>query len=154
MILVADTSGIVVASDSRAPESEDCRRLLGEAGTVVVPPLVLAEVDHVARLRLPAPVRAALVETIVEQVRRMRFVVPEVGADVLTVAQEVRRRYADLDLDLADGVTVALAAEYRTPAVLTLDRRDFRAIRPLTPHDAFLVLPDDDRVPSGAQGRE
>lgn len=38
---------------------------------------------------------------------------------------------------------------------MILSRRDFRAIRPLTPHDAFLVLPDDaDRIPSGAQGRE
>jgi hypothetical protein len=38
---------------------------------------------------------------------------------------------------------VALAAEYRTCSVLTLDRRDFRAIRPLTPHPAFRLLPDD-----------
>ena len=28
-------------------------------------------------------------------------------------------------------------------AVLTLDRRDFRAVRPLTPHKAFRLLPDD-----------
>ena len=52
-------------------------------------------------------------------------------------------RYADLDLDLADAVSVALAADYRTDAVLTLDRRDFRALRPLTPHKAFRLLPDD-----------
>jgi len=50
---------------------------------------------------------------------------------------------AGLDLDLADGVNVALAAEYRTCGVLTLDRRDFRAIRPLTPYPAFQLLPDD-----------
>jgi predicted nucleic acid-binding protein len=52
-------------------------------------------------------------------------------------------RYADLDLDLADAVTVAVAADYRTDAVLTLDRRDFRAVRPLTPHKAFRLFPDD-----------
>jgi uncharacterized protein len=144
VILVADTSGLVAASDSRAPEAVACRRLLGQAGTVVVPPLVLAEVDHVARARFGKAARDVLVDALVQQVCRMRFLVPEVGADVLTAAQEVRRRYADLDLDLADGVTVALAAEYRTPAVLTLDRRDFRTIRPLTPHDAFVVLPDDE----------
>jgi hypothetical protein len=40
-------------------------------------------------------------------------------------------------------VNVALAAEYRTCCALTLDCRDFRAIRPLTPHPAFQLLPDD-----------
>jgi predicted nucleic acid-binding protein len=55
----------------------------------------------------------------------------------------VQRQYANLDLDLADAVNVALAAQYRTDAVLTLDRRDFRAMRPLTPHKCFRHLPDD-----------
>ncbi|MFF0265479.1 hypothetical protein [Kribbella sp. NPDC004536] len=58
-------------------------------------------------------------------------------------APTVISRYADLDLDLADAVSVALAADDRTDAVLTLDRRDFRALRPLTPHKAFRVYPDD-----------
>ena len=31
----------------------------------------------------------------------------------------------------------------RTDAVLTLDRRDFRAMRPLTAHKSFRLLPDD-----------
>jgi predicted nucleic acid-binding protein len=48
-----------------------------------------------------------------------------------------------LELDLADAVNVALAEEYETDVVLTLDRRDFRAVLPLTGHKAFRVLPDD-----------
>jgi hypothetical protein len=40
-------------------------------------------------------------------------------------------------------VNVALAADYDTDAILTLDRRGFRAIRPLDRHKAFRVLPDD-----------
>jgi predicted nucleic acid-binding protein len=73
----------------------------------------------------------------------MRFQVPDIGAETLATALAVMNRYADLDLDLADAVSVALAADYRTDAVLTLDRRDFRAVRPLTPHKAFRLLPDD-----------
>jgi uncharacterized protein len=38
---------------------------------------------------------------------------------------------------------VALASEYRTCSVLTLDRGDFLAIRPLTPHPAFRLIPDN-----------
>jgi hypothetical protein len=61
----------------------------------------------------------------------------------ICAAQSVRVRYHALDLDLADAVNVALAADYDTDAILTLDRRDFRAVRPLGRHKAFHVLPDD-----------
>ena len=50
MIIVADTSGIIAAFDRNAPEAPYCRQLLQEAGTVILSPLVLAEVDHLARL--------------------------------------------------------------------------------------------------------
>ncbi|MGH2873710.1 MAG: PIN domain-containing protein, partial [Solirubrobacteraceae bacterium] len=62
---------------------------------------------------------------------------------LLSTALALRRRYADLDLDLADAVAAVVAAEYHTEVVLTLDRRDFRAVRPLTDHTAFRLLPDD-----------
>jgi predicted nucleic acid-binding protein len=143
MILVADTSGIIAASDLRAPESGACRDLLGSAGTVIVSPLVLAEVDHLAKVRFGTQARHAIIDNIVTQALRSRFQVPEVSADALKLAREVQRRYAGLDLDLTDAVNVTLAADYRTDAILTLDRRDFRALRPLTPHKAFRVLPDD-----------
>jgi predicted nucleic acid-binding protein len=145
VILVADTSGIIAAFDRKAPEGPSCRQLLQDAGTVILSPLVLAEVDHLARARLGAAARSMILELLSTQVRRLRFQVPDIGAETLATALTVMNRYADLDLDLdlADAVSVALAADYRTDAVLTLDRRDFRAVRPLTPHKAFRVLPDD-----------
>ncbi|RCG30446.1 PIN domain-containing protein [Sphaerisporangium album] len=143
MIVVADTSGIIAASDRNAVEAPVCRDVLRNAGTVIVSPLVLAEVDHMAKVRFGVAARAVIIAFILEQVRRMRFLVPQTTAEVLDTAQAVQRRYAGLDLDLADAVNVALAADYRTDAVLTLDRRDFRAVRPLTPHKAFRLLPDD-----------
>jgi predicted nucleic acid-binding protein len=143
VILVADTSGIIAAFDRNAPEGADCRKLLQDAGTVILSPLVLAEVDHLARARLGAEARSMILDLLLTQVRRMRFQVPDIGAETLATALAVMSRYADLDLDLADAVSVALAADYRTDAVLTLDRRDFRALLPLTPHKAFRLLPDD-----------
>lgn len=143
MIVVADTSGIIAAFDRNAPEGPTCRKLLQEAGTVILSPLVLAEVDHLARARLGSAARTTILDLMLTQVRRMRFQVPDIGAETLATAVAVISRYADLDLDLADAVSVALAADYRTDAVLTLDRRDFRAVRPLTPHAAFRLLPDD-----------
>jgi predicted nucleic acid-binding protein len=143
VIVVADTSGIIAAFDRNAPEGPTCRKLLQEAGTVILSPLVLAEVDHLARARLGNIARTTILDLLLTQVQRMRFQVPDIGAETLATAVAVISRYADLDLDLADAVSVALAADYRTDAVLTLDRRDFRAVRPLTPHAAFRLLPDD-----------
>jgi predicted nucleic acid-binding protein len=97
-------------------------------------------VDHLARVRLGAPARKTILELLSTQ---MRFQVPDISAETLATALTVIDRYAGLDLDLAAAVSVALAADYRTDAVLTLDRRDFRAVRPLTPHQAFRVLPDE-----------
>ena len=143
MILVADTSGLIAASDKNAPEAAGCQAALAEAGTVLVSPLVLTEVDHLAKARFGSAARSTLTDYIVFQARRGRFVLPEITIDLLELARNVQRKYAGLDLDLADAVNVALAAEHRTNMVLTLDRRDFRAIRPLTSHSAFRLLPDD-----------
>jgi predicted nucleic acid-binding protein len=143
LIVIADTSGVIAASDRNARERIACQTVLQDAGTVVVSPLVLAEVDHLAKARFGPTARRTIIEFLLAQARSQRFEIPHTSSDILDTAQAVQRHYAALDLDLADAVNVALAATYRTDAILTLDRRDFRAIRPLTPHQAFRLLPDD-----------
>ena len=143
MIVVADTSGIIAASDRNAPESAACRDILQEAGTVIISPLVLAEVDHLAKARFGTQARTTIIDFVIAQARQLRFQIPDTSIEILDTARMVQKQYASLDLDLADAVNVALAAQYRTDAVLTLDRRDFRAMRPLTTHEWFRLLPDD-----------
>lgn len=143
MIVIADTSGIIAASDANAPEHVRCQETLGNAGTVVVSTLVLTEVDHLAKVRFGAWARTAIIGFILGQARLERFIIAGTGLPSLEIARRVQQQYADLKLDLADAVNVTLAAEYRTDVILTLDRRDFRVIRPLTPHKWFRLLPDD-----------
>jgi uncharacterized protein len=143
VIVVADTSGIIAASDRKARESAACREILQDAGTVIVSPLVLTEVDHLAKARFGSQARVTIIDFVIAQARQLRFQIPEVDIEILGTARLVQQQYASLDLDLADAVNVVLAAQYRTDAVLTLDRRDFRAMRPLTPHKWFRLLPDD-----------
>lgn len=76
------------------------------------------------------------------QERTGRIEVPTVSADLLRVARRVQNRYLALRLDRTDATNVSLTG-YETVAVLTLDRRDFRAISPLTGDAAFRLLPDD-----------
>lgn len=73
----------------------------------------------------------------------MRVLVPEVSAAELRAARTAQDRYTELRLDLADSLNVVPAEQYETDTVLTLDRRDFRAVRPLMGHIAFRLLPDD-----------
>ncbi len=113
------------------------------AGLLVMSPLLLAELAHVATRELGREAAMSAIDDIRGWMRRGRVSVPEITEERLGVAQAVRARCPGLDLDLADAVNVALAADYDTDAILTLDRRDFRAVRPLGRHKAFRVLPDD-----------
>ena len=143
MIVVADTSGIIAASDRNARESAACREILQQAGTVIISPFVLTEVDHLAKARFGSLARIGIMDFVIAQARQTRFQIPETGIEILDTARLVQKQYTSPDLDLADAVNVGLAAQYRTDALLTLDRRDFRAVRPLTPHKWFRLLPDD-----------
>jgi predicted nucleic acid-binding protein len=140
LIVIADSSGLLATLDVDAAESGACKQVLREAGTIVISPLVLAEVDHIAR-RFGPGARDQVLAFVLAGAQRLRFHLPEVNVDTLERACAVRRRFAALDLDLVDCVNVVLAAEYSTDAICTLDFRDFRAITPLTAHKAFRLLP-------------
>ena len=113
--------GFSLASWRRPCRGRRSRGALRDAGTVLLSPLALAEVDHLALARFGAGARSALIDVILFQAQRERFVIPHITVGLLETARKVQGRYAGLDLDLADAVNVALAAEYRTHSVLTLD---------------------------------
>jgi uncharacterized protein len=105
--------------------------------------MVLTEFDHLAKARFGLVARGALVSATIKPIQSGRFQLPHVDPEMLATAQTVQQQYAALDLDIADAVNVAVAAAYVTDVILTLDRGDFRVIRPLTTHSAFRLLPDD-----------
>ncbi|MEW2114934.1 PIN domain-containing protein [Streptomyces sp. NPDC005474] len=147
IIVIADTSGLLAALDATHPEHGAANEAILAAGLLVMSPLLLAELDHVATRELGREAALSAVDDIRRWMSRGRVVMPEITEAHLGTAQSVRVRYGaldlDLDLDLADAVNVALASDYDTDAILTLDRRDFHAVRPLSRHKAFRVLPDD-----------
>lgn len=143
IIVVADTSGLLAALDSTHPDHGAAGEAILSAGLLVISPLLLAELDHVATRELGRDAALGAIDDIRRWMSRGRVVAPQITEEHLGAAQSLRLRYRALDLDLADAVNVALAADYDTDAILTLDRRDFRAVRPLSRHKAFRVLPDD-----------
>ena len=77
MIVVADTSGIIAASDRNARESAACREILEQAGTVIISPLVLTEVDHLAKARFGSRARTAIIEFVIAQAASRLHLVPK-----------------------------------------------------------------------------
>lgn len=140
---MADTSGLLAALDATHPHSDAARAVLDGAGTLIVSPVLLAELDHVGARVLGQAATGEAIDDLCRWAHAERVLFPQVTAEVLDAAQAVRRQYTDLGLDLADAVNVVLAAQYQTNAILTLDHRDYRAITPLDAHESFLLLPDD-----------
>lgn len=143
MIAVADTSGLLALFNRTEPEHDAVAAAADACGLLVISAVTLTEVHQVASVRAGRHAADAILRTLVARIEQTRIAIAETTARLLRTALALRGRYADLDLDLADAVAVAVATEYRTEAVLTLDRRDFRAMRPLTEHKAFRLLPDD-----------
>jgi predicted nucleic acid-binding protein len=143
VIVIGDTSGLVSAFNADDPGQAAARSGLQQASVTVISPLVIAAIEHIMTRNIDRNSAHATIDWLLAQERTHRILVPESAAPVLRRARTVQERYAALRLDLADSVNVVLAAEYETDCILTLDRRDFRAIRPLTHHPAFRLLPDD-----------
>jgi predicted nucleic acid-binding protein len=61
---------------------------------------------------------------------------------VLADARELRAGHLDLAIGLTAAVNAVLADRWDTDVMITLDRRHFRAVRPLR-GEAFRLWPDD-----------
>ena len=126
--LVADTGGLLRAL-ARAPDGspawpEYVRALVG-ASAVIIPALILPEVDYF--LRDDRRVARKLIAEILDPGTRYELEIPT--AQDLARAMELDGRFANLRLGLVDGSVAAVAERRRVPRVLTTDRRRFSAIR-------------------------
>jgi uncharacterized protein len=126
--VVADTGGLLRAL-ARTPDGQpsfpEYERILTSAAVVVVPGLVLAEVDYF--LRTDRRAMRKLVAEIFDPATRYEYEAP-VPSDIAR-ALELDAKFAVLDLGLVDGTVAAVAERRRVYRVLTSDRRDFGAIR-------------------------
>ncbi|MCD0444784.1 PIN domain-containing protein [Glycomyces sp. A-F 0318] len=143
IVVAADTSGLLAALDEGHPDGEAARTVMSTAGMLVICPVLFSELDHMITRDFGRDASLEVLDDLRARVDEGRAVIPIVTSHTLDLAQDVRRRYRGLDLDIADAFNVVIAAEYETDAILTLDRRDFRAIEPLAQFQAFRLLPDD-----------
>ena len=103
----------------------DYEATLTSASLVIVPALVLAEVDYFLREQRAA--MRKLIAEIFDPGTRYEYEFP-LPSDLVR-ALELDARFKELNLGLVDGTVAALAERRGVYRVLTTDRRDFGAIR-------------------------
>jgi predicted nucleic acid-binding protein len=138
-VIVVDTSflyALLDRRDRRHAESVAWYDTLDDE--LVTTPMVLAELEHLATTRAGTDAAAA----VRHDVRSGAYGV-EWWTTAANDASVVAERYDDLGIGLTDASLVALAKRVGTATIATFDERHFRAIRPLTVHPSFTLVPLD-----------
>lgn len=137
MTLVLDAAPLVALADRNDPAKDRVATVLREeAGELIIPAPVTAELDHMLGRRLGRGARLAFLEDLAAG----RFTVAGLDADDHRAILDLEQRYDDLDAGLADLSVVVIARRHQTARLLTFDQRHFRALRPLT-GGHFTILP-------------
>ena len=126
--IIVDTGGLLRAlarTRDLQPSFPEYQTVLTAARLVIVPALVLAEVDYFLRGRRAA--MRKLIAEIFDPGTRYEYELP-LSSDLVR-ALELDAKFKDLNLGLVDGTVAALAERREVYRVLTTDRRDFSAIR-------------------------
>lgn len=127
MALILDTGPLLAALDAADPDHARCADLLLAASEdLIVPALVLAELDYWCARRLPSEAWLVFLDDVLAGAYQ---VVPPTRADLVR-CRALQSTYRDLTIGVVDASIVALAERLGEPKVGTLDHRHFAAVRP------------------------
>jgi predicted nucleic acid-binding protein len=143
MALIADSGGIYALYDRHDAHYARVRAAIEqEKDEIIIPSVVLTEIDHLLRMRVG---KHAMLHVLAD-IDKGAFQIETVTPDDLRRCAALIRLYADLELDLCDAAVVAAAERLGTSRILTVDERDFRVIRSRL-GEPFVLLPAD--LPKG-----
>jgi predicted nucleic acid-binding protein len=127
MPLVVDTGPLLAALDAADPDHHRCAALLRDAHEdLVVPILVLAELDYWCHQRLGVDAWITFLEDVLNGAYRLE---DATTAD-LRRCRELQSQYADQILGVVDASVLALVERLREDKLATLDHRHFAVLRP------------------------
>lgn len=128
-MIIADTSGLIAFfSESGRAHDAVVDWVAANDPLMVVSPYVVAEVDYLVATRKGVNAELA----VLAELAGGAYELAAMGEEDLAAASEVVDRYRDLGIGVADASQVVLAERYRTRTILTLDRRHFDIVRPLS----------------------
>jgi predicted nucleic acid-binding protein len=127
LALILDTGPLLAALDAADRDHESCAALVtGAAEDLIIPALVLAELDYWCARRLGTDAWLVFLDDVLAGAYRVE---PPSIAD-LTRCRELQAQYRSLKLGVVDASVLALVERLAEPKVATLDQRHFRAVRP------------------------
>ncbi len=139
MALIADSGAVYALYDARDRHHARVVEVVkNENGAIMIPMAILAEIDYLLHVRLGS--RA--VSRFLEGVAVGGFTLESFTPQDLGRCQSLLKTYADLDLGLADASVIAAAERKGIRRILTVDLRDFRAVR-AADGKPFTLLPAD-----------
>jgi predicted nucleic acid-binding protein len=124
--VVADSGALYALYDADDRHHDAVKRAVAAArGPILVPAVLLAEVDYLLREYLGIDAELDFLASLADGA----FVLEHFLPPDLARARELVEQYRSLDLGLADAVVVATAERLHVPTILTVDERDFRVVR-------------------------
>jgi len=136
--LILDTSVLLAALDVSDPDHQRCADLIsGSRENLVVPALVLSELDYWCHERLTTEVWQAFLEDVLAGA----YSVQSPTETDLKRCLELQRKYADLAVGIVDASLLALVERLKETKVGTLDHRHFATMRP-SHVEALQLLPE------------
>lgn len=141
--LLLDTGVLLAllnAGDSWYPR---CREMAdSQDWDFVIPSTVVVELDYFLRQRLPP----GGWKVFYEDLEAGRYRLEIVNWEDIRRSVEICRTYEDADLQLVDASIVAVAERLGEKRVATVDRADFRMVKP-SHCDAFELFPEGPDAP-------
>ena len=138
MALIVDTGPLYSALDRDEPDHNRCRTLLDSfVEPLIVPALVLVEVDYLLRTRLHFGMTLAFLDDLLAGA----FAIEDLVSSDYSRVREICEQYSDSNVGLVDAGVLAVAERLNEPKVATLDHRNFRMFRPRHV-DSLILLPD------------
>jgi hypothetical protein len=138
MTLVADFGALYALYDADDDHHEAVQQIVAhERGSIIVPTAILSEIDYLLREFLGVDAEIDFLDGLIAGAYMLE---PLIRAD-LDRCRELIATCRDLDLGLADASVIATAERLGITRILTVDERDFRAVRPKT--GPFTLLPAD-----------
>jgi hypothetical protein len=135
LALLLDTSVLLAGLDAADPDHVRCADLiLGSEENLVVPVLVLSELDYWCHQRLTGEIWLAFLEDLLGGAYRVE---PPTYHD-LERCREIQQTYDDLAVGVVDASILALVERLGESKLATLDHRHFATMRP--GHTAALDL--------------
>jgi predicted nucleic acid-binding protein len=139
MALIADSGAIYGLHDRRDRHHRALRRVIEqERGPILISQAILSEIDYLLRAKLGSNAELDFLDDIIASIFTLE---PFMPIDVIR-SRDLVATYRDMDLGLADAAVIATAERLGVNRILTVDERDFRAVRPAD-GKPFQLLPAD-----------